>query len=69
MNPLTMNNNPMAILAQIKQNPMAFLRQRGLNVPENMNNPQQIIQYLMNSGQVTQAQFNNAQRMAQMFRR
>lgn len=71
-NPLigTMNNiNPMAMLAQIKQNPLAFLRQRGFNVPENLNDPNAIIQHLMNSGQVTQAQFDNAQRMAQAFRR
>lgn len=69
MNPLTMNNSPMAMLTQIKQNPLAFLRQRGFNVPEKISGPQEIIQYLMNSGQVTQAQFDNAQRMAQMFRR
>ena len=71
MNPLMggMGNmgNIMQMLSQLKSNPMGMLRQAGFNVPDNLNNPQQIIQHLMNSGQVNQNQLNQAQQMAQMF--
>lgn len=66
-NPLVSGNNPMTMLAQLKQNPLAMLRRAGYNIPDNMTNPQQIIQHLMNSGQVSQSQLNNAQMMAQTF--
>lgn len=62
-----MGVNPMAMLAQLKNNPLGALRQAGFNVPENMSNPQAIIQHLMNSGQVSQQQLNQAQQMAGMF--
>lgn len=57
--------NPMAMLAQLKQNPLGMLKQYGFNVPSNLNNPNEIVQYLMNSGQVSQAQYNKAREMAQ----
>lgn len=66
-NPLMGNNNPMAMLAQLKQNPLALLQRAGFNVPSNMNNPQEIIQHLMNSGQISQDQVNKAQSQAKMF--
>lgn len=59
--------NVMQQLQQLRQNPMQFLRQRGFNVPDNVTDPQAIIQHLMNSGQVTQQQMNQAQAMAQGF--
>lgn len=59
--------NPMQMLSQLKSNPMALLRQAGFNVPQNINDPQSIIQHLMNSGQLTQDQFNQAQQMARNF--
>ena len=59
--------NPMAMMAQLKNNPLGALRQAGFNVPENMSNPQAIIQHLMNSGQVSQQQLTQAQQMAGMF--
>lgn len=61
-------NNPMAILSQLKQNPIAFLSKAGYKIPNNLSDPNAIIQHLMNSGQVTQAQYNRAQQMAQRFR-
>lgn len=67
-NPLMANGfNVMQQLQMLRQNPMQFLRQRGFNVPDNITNPQAIIQHLMNSGQVTQQQMNQAQAMAQGF--
>lgn len=56
--------NVMQMLGQLKQNPMALLKQAGFNVPMNVQNPQDIIQHLMNSGQVNQSQVNWAQMMA-----
>lgn len=66
----TMGNlNPMQLLTQLKQNPMAVLQKAGFNVPAglNLNNPQAIVQHLMNSGQITQDQLTQAQQMAQNF--
>lgn len=67
MNPLMSGMNMMQMLMQLKQNPAGLLQQKGFNVPANVQNPQEIIQYLMNSGQVNQNQLNQAQQMAQMF--
>lgn len=47
------------------QNPGQFLMQRRLNVPQSMlSDPRAAIQYLMNSGQMSQAQYNSLQRLA-----
>ena len=62
-------NNPMQLLQQLKSNPMQFLMQRKLNVPQNMmNDPQAIINHLVQTGQITQDQINSAYQMAQRFR-
>ena len=59
--------NMMQMLSQLKSNPMALLQRAGFNIPMNLNNPQQIIQHLTQTGQINQAQLNQAQQMAQMF--
>lgn len=66
-NPFNQMGNMMQMLGQLKQNPLAFLNRAGLNVPPNISDPQQMIQHLMNSGQISQAQYDNARQMAQMF--
>lgn len=58
--------NIMQMVNQIKQNPARMLQQR-FNVPQNLNDPNQIIQHLINTGQVSQAQVNNAMQMRPMF--
>lgn len=61
-----MNNlgNIMQMVNTIKQNPMAMLNK--FNVPQNIaNDPQAIIQYMMNSGKITQEQYNAAIKQAQ----
>lgn len=64
-----MNNNPLQMLNQIKQNPMSFLVQRGLNVPQEIaNDPNKIIEHLMKSGQISQQQYDTAVQMAQQFK-
>ena len=67
-----MNNprmNPMQMLQQLQQNPVQFLKQAGLNIPDNLNSPNDIIQHLMNSGQVSQDAYNRARQMVSQFRK
>lgn len=56
----------MAMYQQFRQNPMAMLSRR-FNVPSNLNDPNEIIQYLLNTNQVTQSQVNSAMQMRQYF--
>lgn len=75
MNPLynaTMQNNNSLIssLKALQQNPMQFLAQRRFNIPQNIqNDPNAIIQHLMNTGQVSQEKYNQASQMARQFMR
>ena len=57
-----MNINNMQAFMQFMQNPAAFFQQRGLQMPPQnaMNSPADLIQYMMNSGGISQAQYNNA---------
>lgn len=61
--------NPIQMLQQLRQNPVQMLRQAGLNVPDNLNDPNQIIQHLMNSGQISQQRYEQARQMAAQFKR
>lgn len=61
------NMNPMQLLSQLRSNPLGVLQRAGFNVPGNVNDPQGIIQHLMNTGQITQGQLNQAQQMARTF--
>lgn len=54
--------NPINMINQFKANPMAMLQQR-FQIPSGMNDPNQIIQHLLNTGQVTQNQVNQAMGM------
>lgn len=57
-------NDIMNLYSQLKQNPMQLLSQR-FNIPQNINmqNPNEIIQHLLNTGQVNQNQVNQAMGM------
>ena len=63
-----MMNNPMQMLNMMRQNPIGFLMQRGMNIPQGMNNPNEIIEHLMKTGQISQTQYDNAVRMANQFK-
>ena len=54
---------------QLKSNPMQLLSKR-FNIPQNidLSNPNSIIQHLLNTGQVSQNQVNQAMKMKQMFK-
>lgn len=52
------------MVSQLKSNPMSILSNFG--VPQNIsNNPQDVIQYLMNNGNITQSQYDDAIKQAQ----
>lgn len=58
--------NIMGAFNQFKSNPMQFLMQRKINIPQQyQNDPQGAVQYLMNSGQLTQDGFNKLSNIAQ----
>ena len=64
-----MNNNIMQMFQTFMQNPAQMLAQRGINIPQQMaNDPDAIMRHLMSTGQMNQAQYNQAQQMAQQFR-
>lgn len=66
MNPMNM----MQMVQQFRQNPMQMLLQRKMNVPQNiMNDPNAILNHLLQTGQITQNQVNQAYQMANGFRR
>lgn len=50
-------------LSQLRADPAGTLKQCGLHVPAGMNDPQQIIQHLMQTGQVPQNRFAQAMQM------
>ena len=62
--------NIMALLSQYNQfrkNPMAMLSKR-FNIPQGMNDPNDIINHLMQTNQINQNQLSQVQQMAEMFR-
>lgn len=65
-----MNNNPLYQQMSKQSNGMQGFMQRFQQFRQSMTgDPQQQIQQLMNSGKITQAQYNNAYQMAtQMMR-
>ena len=58
------------MLQQLKANPMQFLLQRRMNLPQNVNvsDPQAILNHLLKTGQISQDQVNNAYQMMGNFR-
>lgn len=55
-------NNFVTMLNQFKQNPIAMLNKR-FNIPQDMNDPDQILQHLLNTNQISQAQVNRVMQM------
>lgn len=74
-NPLIQNkqsgvsfNDFMSKFQQFSGNPMQMLSQSGLNIPQGITNPNDIIQHLMNSGKLSQEQYAQIQQTAQRIR-
>lgn len=66
-----MPNQILGMLQQFKSNPMQMLMQRRMNLPQNvpMNDPNAILNHLLQTGQISQQQINNAYQMAQQFKK
>ena len=58
-----MNNNMIQMIMQAMRDPANVLQRIGLG-PDAMKNPQAAVQQLMNSGKMSQQQFNQFQAMA-----
>ena len=54
--------NPMQLIGQLKSNPAMLLSSK-FSIPQGMNDPNQIIQHLLNTGQVSQDAVNRAMQM------
>lgn len=57
-------NDMMNLYQQLRSNPAQILA-RKFNIPQNinLNDPNEITQHLLNTGQITQEQYNNANNM------
>lgn len=68
-----MNNavaNPMQMLQSLKNNPVQFLLQRRMNIPANIvNDPNAILNHLLQTGQVSQDAVNRAYQAMGQFKR
>ena len=55
------NPNMMQAFMSFMQNPAAFFQSRGLQMPPQsaLNSPADLIQYMMNSGGISQQQYND----------
>lgn len=61
-------SNNLNMLSQLKNNPIQFLMSKGLKIPNDLaRDPQKIVQYLLNTGQVNQQTYNQAMQIAQGF--
>ena len=68
---MNMNMNPFQLMnmyQQFRSNPMQMLSRR-FSIPQDVKDPNEIIQHLLNTGQVSQAQVNNAMNMRHLFER
>ena len=61
-NPINNVSDMMSQMNELRANPIQFLAKRRLNLPQNFQGgPREIVQYLLNSGQMSQDQFNRLQ--------
>ena len=68
VNPIDMlQQNPqqaMQLFNEFSQSPAQTLARMGYNIPQNISTPDQIGQYLLSTGQITQQQIQQAQTMS-----
>ena len=68
MNPMGNFFNMMQMFNQFRQNPIGALMGMGFNVPPHLqSNPEGTVNYLRNSGQMSEQQFNQFSQMAHQF--
>ena len=56
-------NNMISMYQRFMQNPSQALMEAKFNVPQGMNNPNDIIQHLLNTGQVSESRVNQVMQM------
>ena len=61
--------DPRQAVQQIKADPAGFLKQAGVNVPGGMTDPRQIINHLLQTGQVGNAKYQQVLQMMGQMRR
>lgn len=66
-NSAPVQKNPMALMNEFRSNPIGILQNLGYNIPSEMNNPQQIVNHLLNTGQLMPAQMQRIQQIASRF--
>jgi len=55
-------NDIMKMYQQMRSNPVQFLSQK-FNIPQDVNSSEDILQHLLNTGQVSQSQINRIMNM------
>lgn len=61
-------NNILQMLQMLQASPAMLLRRTGLNIPEGVTDPRQIVEHLTRTGQISQERLNQAQQMANQFK-
>lgn len=51
------------LMGELRQNPVGFLQKMGYNIPSNINTPNGIISYLMQSNQINGGMLSMAQNL------
>ena len=59
--------DPMSMMNEFRSNPIGILQNLGYQIPNGMDNPQQIVNYLLSSGQIMPAQMQRIQQIAGRF--
>lgn len=54
---------PQQAMQQLRANPAAMLKQAGMNIPAGMNDPRQIVNHLVQSGQLPQNRLTQIMQM------
>lgn len=55
------SRNPVQMLGTLKNDPVGVVQQAGFNIPKGMRDPQQIVRYLLQSGQIDNGQLQMIQ--------
>ena len=61
--------NPLQYMTQFMQNPLGALRASGYSIPDGINDPRQIANHLISSGQLGRGKLGQLQNMARMIGR
>lgn len=61
--------NPLQYMTQFMQNPLGALRASGYSIPDGINDPRQIANHLISSGQLGRGKLGQLQNMARLIGR